>query len=208
MIDNSEYETLMKKIIKTAFKRPNLLQRYIREDNEVFLLLNEILSEKRNQKPILYIQCLQLLRSCYIMNVDKTIRKKPMKYGNNQYQTIIEEREKVMEDIRVNRGEQMIFIDSVCQDNKILNNIIKTIIEMKDQAVYKELKRLIKAIAQLGKEEQQMILMNMIIDIYQKKEINCSDDINELLLDLMKIITFAKSQRSMTIDSSLDQYLN
>ena len=49
---------------------------------------------------------------------------------------------------------------------------------------------------------------DMSIKLISINEISITDDINTLLMDLMKVITFAKSQRTLTIDSSLDQYLN
>ncbi|GAT92469.1 hypothetical protein CL6EHI_092360 [Entamoeba histolytica] len=198
--NENEFKEEIHKIIRTSFKRPNLFQQYIREDNEIFLLMIELLSMNLHNNIIILL--LQLLRSSFLINVDKTIREKPIKYGITQLQTIIEERQKVVEDLEKNKDSERIFVESICKDSHILHNIILSLLQLNDQLINVELTKLIESIGNLANQYQRDTLLNILWDCYPKFNTNST------LLSMISTISFLKAQGTLKIDHSINQYLN
>ncbi|EDR21638.1 centromeric protein E, putative [Entamoeba dispar SAW760] len=198
--NENEFKEEIYKIIRTSFKRPNLFQQYIREDNEIFLLMIELLSMNLHNDIIVLL--LKLLRSSFLINVDKTIREKPIKYGITQLQTIIEERQKVLDDLEKNKDSERIFVESICKDSHILHNIILSLLQLNDKLINIELTKLIESIGNLANQYQRNTLLNILWDCYPQFNTNST------LLSMISTISFLKAQGTLKIDHSINQYLN
>ncbi|ELP86264.1 hypothetical protein EIN_113880 [Entamoeba invadens IP1] len=195
------YVTNIEKIIGQSLKRPNLFQQFVRNNNDVFLMLIGVAA--KSTKSEVKQPTLVLLRCVFLMNVDRSIREKPMEHGVSQLQTILNERQLVCEDIVKNAEKERAFVESLVTDLSTLKSIISSSLSENDETVLKELTRLIEVMVILANDTQRTKIADLLWALTSKIE-----NPPERFVELLGVVSFFKAKTHIKVDKNVEQYLD
>ncbi|KAL7721110.1 UBR-type domain-containing protein [Entamoeba marina] len=186
---------------KLALKRPNHFQRYLREDNELFILLTELVTTNKSNE--VRTLTLRLLRCVFLTNVDRTIRERPIRYGISQFQTIQNERNAICEDLMSNITEQRTFLQPFCDDAPKMVGLITSIANENDSTTKNELNKFLKALSIIGTESHRNFLVSVLW-----KSAEQIKDMSQEIVEMLATVSFHKAKDEMKIDKSVEQYFD